>query len=112
MEVEEFIKFALSLPETVEEPHFERTAFKIRKKIFATLDSEKANVTVRLSKENQDIFSLIDKTNIYPVPNKWGKQGWTIFNFPNLKSEIVFEVLKIAYCSVASKKLQDLIELK
>jgi predicted DNA-binding protein (MmcQ/YjbR family) len=31
-------QFALSLPETTQEPHFEKTSFKVRKRIFATYD--------------------------------------------------------------------------
>jgi len=32
--------FALSLPEVTEEPHFEKTSFRVRGKIFATLPPE------------------------------------------------------------------------
>jgi hypothetical protein len=37
---------ALALPETTEQPHFERTAFRVSGKIFATMppDGESANV--------------------------------------------------------------------
>jgi predicted DNA-binding protein (MmcQ/YjbR family) len=34
-------KIALSLPETTEEPHFEKTSFRVKKKIFATYDALK-----------------------------------------------------------------------
>ena len=38
--IETVRKLALSFPETDEHPHFERRAFRVKKKIFATL-SEK-----------------------------------------------------------------------
>lgn len=36
MELEEARRFALSLPEATEEPHFEKASFRVRGKIFAT----------------------------------------------------------------------------
>jgi hypothetical protein len=40
---------ALALPETTEQPHFERTSFRVRGKIFATMppDGHTANVLLR-----------------------------------------------------------------
>lgn len=35
--LEEVRKYALSLPEVTEEPHFEKTSFRVRGKIFATV---------------------------------------------------------------------------
>ena len=37
MQIAEVRGFALSLPETSEEPHFEKTSFRVGKKIFATV---------------------------------------------------------------------------
>ncbi len=38
--IEIFRKLAMSFPETTEEPHFEKTSFRIKKKIFATFDEK------------------------------------------------------------------------
>ncbi|MEA2685826.1 MAG: hypothetical protein QOE93_1021 [Actinomycetota bacterium] len=48
MDVEEVRRFALSLPEATEEPHFESASFRIRGRIFATLppDGEHLHVFV------------------------------------------------------------------
>lgn len=72
-----FRAIALSLPEAEESPHFEKTSFRIRKKIFATYDAKKDRATLKLSEIDQDVFSAADRSVIYPVPNKWGRQGWT-----------------------------------
>jgi hypothetical protein len=40
MDLSEARAFALSLPGATEEPHFELTSFRVRKKIFATADPE------------------------------------------------------------------------
>lgn len=39
-------KFALSLPDTTEEPHFDRTSFRVRGKIFVTAKPEEPYVHV------------------------------------------------------------------
>src|SRR5690606_6058359 len=73
-----FRKLALSFPETTEAPHFEKTSFRVKKKIFATYDDVNKRATIKLSEIDQDTFSSIAETIIFPVPNKWGRQGWTI----------------------------------
>jgi predicted DNA-binding protein (MmcQ/YjbR family) len=100
-------QFALSLPETTEDPHFEKTSFRVRKKIFATYDEKNNRACLKLSEIDQDVFSTIDKAAIYPVPNKWGKQGWTLIELDKLGNEVLEDALKKAYSEVAPKKLSD-----
>ena len=104
-----FRRVALSLPEATEAAHFENVSFKVAKKIFATLNVPQNRATVKLSVANQDIFCTFDDTVIYPVPNKWGNQGWTHVNLLNVQEEMLTEVLKTAYCEVAPKKLAELV---
>lgn len=109
--IDAFRKIALSFPEVVEEPHFEKTSFRVHKKIFATYDEKNNRVCVKLSEIDQDIFSVSDKSIIYPLPNKWGKQGWTLIEMEKVKEELFTAALKTAYCEVAPKKLSKLIIL-
>jgi hypothetical protein len=53
------------------------------------------------------VFSSFDKEIIHPVPNKWGKQGWTLFYLEILPEELFRDALTTAYCEVAPKKLSD-----
>ncbi|MBK8505811.1 MAG: MmcQ/YjbR family DNA-binding protein [Saprospiraceae bacterium] len=108
MTIDEFKKIANSFPETSEEPHFEKISFRVNRKIFATLSEKDHRVTLKLSVEDQDVFALFDKVTIYPVPNKWGKQGWTFVDLDKAKTEIVQDMLKAAYCAVAPKRLVEL----
>jgi predicted DNA-binding protein (MmcQ/YjbR family) len=101
-----FRKFALSYPETTEEPHFEKTSFRLRKKIFATYDSMTKMACLKLSEKDQDLFSLFDSNLIFPVPNKWGKQGWTLAKIEDLPEELVKDLLHSAFCQVAPEKLK------
>jgi hypothetical protein len=103
--IETFISIAKAFPQSNEQPHFEKNSFRVGKKIFATLDVPKQQVCLKLSPADQDIFSAFDKTIIFPVPNKWGKQGWTFINLQTIPEAMLTAALKTAYCGVAPAKL-------
>jgi len=105
--IDTFRKLALSFPEVTEEPHFEKTSFRVKKKIFATYDDIKKRACIKLSEIDQDVFSSADKTIIFPVDNKWGKQGWTIIEMNKVRKDFFTDALTTAYCEVAPKKLAD-----
>lgn len=107
-----FRKIALSFPEVMEAPHFEKISFTVKKKIFATYDDKNKRACVKLSEIDQDVFSLSDKNVIYPVGNKWGKQGWTLIEMRKVKKELFAEALATAYCEVAPRKLAEQIRPK
>ncbi len=100
-----FRKAALSYPETSEAPHFEKTSFRVKNKIFATFDPVNKIASLKLSEADQYVFSAAAPAVIYAVPNKWGKQGWTIVELQKIKMDIFKEVLQRAYCEVAPVKL-------
>lgn len=111
MSTEEFIKnLALSLPEVTEDPHFEKIAFKVKKKIFLTHNLAKNRVCVKLSESDQDLFSLTDNTVVYAVPNKFGKQGWTLIELEKVNEALLIDAIKTAYCEVAPQKLAQMVE--
>jgi predicted DNA-binding protein (MmcQ/YjbR family) len=105
--IDTFRKLALSFPEATEEPHFEKTSFKVKKKIFATYDDPKKRACIKLSEIDQDVFSSSGKAIIFPVDNKWGKQGWTLIEMNKVRKELFIDALTTAYCEVAPKKLAD-----
>lgn len=105
-------KFALSFPETTEEPHFEKTSFRVKNKIFATFDQENKLVCIKLSEIDQSVFSSADGASIYPVENKWGKQGWTFINMEKVNKDLFTDAVTTAYCEVAPKKLAEQIRPK
>ncbi len=100
-----FRNMALSLPEAEEQPHFEQTSFRVKKKIFATLNMTENRVCLKFTEYDQHAFCSFDKEVIYPVPNKWGNQGWTLINLGQVKKEMLMDALETAYCTVAPKKL-------
>lgn len=102
--IDTFRDLALSFPNTTEVPHFEKTSFRIGKKIFATLDIDKLEATVKFSEIDQNVFSTIASSAIYPVPNSWGKQGWTKIHIDKIPTEMLEDVLTTAYNQVRSRK--------
>ena len=110
--IEIFRKIALSFPEATEEAHFEKTSFRVKKKIFATYDNIKKRACIKLSEIDQNVFSSADKTIIFPVDNKWGKQGWTLIEMNKVHKDLFIDALTTAYCEVAPKKLADQIRPK
>jgi predicted DNA-binding protein (MmcQ/YjbR family) len=99
-------EIALSLNEVEELPHFEKTSFRVNKKIFATLNEKANRTTLKLSENDQYIFSLYgDKTMVHPIPNKWAKQGWTNFHLEGIDEDFFRDAMIAAYCEVAPKRL-------
>ena len=103
--IDTFRKIALSFPEAIEESHFEKTSFRVKKKIFATYDDTKHRACVKLSEIDQNVFSSPDKSTIFPVDNKWGNQGWTQIDMKKVHKDLFIDALTTAYCQVAPKKL-------
>jgi predicted DNA-binding protein (MmcQ/YjbR family) len=102
--IEAFRQLALSFPGTNEEPHFERSSFRVNKRIFATLDEKNNRACLMLSPIDQSVFCAYDKTVIYPVPNKWGKQGATYVELKTVRKPMLKDALTQAYNKLISKK--------
>jgi hypothetical protein len=94
---DEVTAWALALPNVVQLPHFEKTSFRIKKKIFATLDSKKRKLMVVLSAVDQSVFIAFDSAIIYPVPGAWGKQGCTFIELSKVRKSIAKDALRTAH---------------
>ena len=93
----DFREIALSFAETAEVPHFEKRAFRSKRKIFATLLEADSIGVALLTAAEQYVFCRLDEKNIYPVPNKWGLKGATCLNIKNISKKILREILGMAY---------------
>ena len=91
-----FRQMALSFSGTAELPHFEKTSFRIHKKIFATLDETNGIACLKFTTDQQHQFCLMSKA-IYPVNNSWGKKGWTNIDLNIISEELMAEALETAY---------------
>ena len=96
---------ALSFPHTEQVMHFERIGFKIiGKRMFTTYLQKDNTANIFLTPKEQQLFCKMDKTNIYPVPNKWGEKGATTFELNSVAREVVMEALVLAYNAILKPK--------
>ncbi len=73
---DQFDQLALSFPNTIAAPHFDRTAYKvINKRIFSTMHVATRTANLKLSLEDQSVYCLVNKEAIFAVNNKWGLAG-------------------------------------
>lgn len=105
---DDFRTLALQFTEATEVPHFENASFRVKKKIFASLNTKENRGVLKLTEMQQSVYCVWDTTACYPVPNKWGKQGWTIVELGKIDAEFAEDILKTAYCNVAPKKLAEM----
>lgn len=102
---EEVRRLALGFEETVELPHFERTSFRVRKKIFATMDEKAGIAVLMLSQVDQSVFLGFGEKSVYPVSGGWGAKGATTFDLANVPCDLFEDALTVAYCGKAPKNL-------
>ncbi len=95
--IKTFRAISLSFPDTTELPHFQKTSFRNGHKIFATLDEQKFLATLKLSLVDQSVFCSFDKSIIFPVPNKWGLQGWTNFKLQKSRKSMIMDAVTCAF---------------
>jgi predicted DNA-binding protein (MmcQ/YjbR family) len=73
-------KYALDRPETHEDFPWGHRAFKVRKKIFATLCAEDEEVSISV-KLPQSRYEALKKSFAEPTHYGMGKHGWVTFRF-------------------------------
>jgi predicted DNA-binding protein (MmcQ/YjbR family) len=98
-----FRKTANSFDQVSEEPHFNKISFRVKGKIFATLDQPTKHATLKLAVADQSVYCLIQPAFASPATGAWGKQGWTLINLPKAPKQLLAEMLKKAYQQVAPK---------
>lgn len=99
--IAEFRQMALSFPNTEENPHFDRAAFKVTgRRIFATLHEPSVSANLMFTPEIQSAFAGAENGAVYPVPNKWGLKGATTIELKKASKELVMAALEAAYNDV------------
>lgn len=101
-------KFSLSFEEAVEQPHFHKTSFRVRKKVFATMDESARTVVVKLTPVEQSVFSGFNNEAVYPVPGAWGTKGWTMIDLTGVDRDLLLDAIRASYRNTAPKKLAQL----
>lgn len=91
----------MALDGVVEMPHFELTSFRVKKKIFMTMDESRERVCFMFSLTDQDVFTKMDPVSFYAVPNKWGLKGATYCELSKVKRIMLEDAINVAYESKA-----------
>jgi hypothetical protein len=89
-------RFALSLEGTSEAPHFDRTAFKV-KRIYATLSADRKTANLKFTPDEQEFKCLLAPEVFAPVPNAWGRQGWTTLKLAEASTAELQAALQMAW---------------
>jgi YjbR len=99
----DFRRIALSLPGTTEAPHFERTAFKVRR-IYATLAPDGRTANLMLSPDEQALKCEVAPGAFTKIPNAWGARGATTATLAELTVAELRNALELAWQRAQVKK--------
>ena len=106
MTPDNFRKIALSFPEAVESAHMHHPDFRVRNKIFATLDYPDEHwAVVKLTLEEQEQFVRAKPRTFHPVKGAWGRRGNTNVCLPEADVAIVRKAVAAAWRNAAPRRL-------
>ena len=94
---------ALALEGTVEAPHFDRAAFKAAR-IYVTVAPDGKTANFKFTPEEQEFKCMLAPQAFAPIPNAWGRQGWTTATLSRLSKAELQDALKIAWAHGTAKK--------
>ena len=97
-------KFALSLPEVTEAPHFHLSSFRVKGKIFATVPPEETHLNIFVDDAEREMMVAMNPKAYEKL--WWGKNvvGLRVA-LAHAKSKEVQELLQSAWLLKAPKKL-------
>jgi|SRR5688572_27891922 hypothetical protein len=96
-------RIALALEGTSEAPHFDRAAFKV-KRIYATLAADGKTANLKFTPDEQEFKCMLAPEVFAPVPNAWGKQGWTTLTLATATAADLKVALEIAWAHAVPAK--------
>jgi len=106
MTSDRFRRLALSLPEATESSHMNHPDFRVRNKIFATLDAPAPGWgMVKLTPEQQTLYMLAHPDTFVAVPGGWGRKGATNVRLIKAKTDPVRRALRAAWRNTAPKDI-------
>jgi hypothetical protein len=106
MTAEKYRQLALALPETVEGSHMGNVDFRVRGKIFVTLNPPRLNCgALKLTIEQQKLLITAEPACFGPAVGAWGRKGWTLVQLQRANSATVRRALEMAWYNVAPKRL-------
>ena len=105
MTAQEFRDLALSLPEAIESAHMGHADFRVRGKIFATLEPDETYGMAKLTPEQQATFVRTEPKVFQPIKGAWGRRGCTKVSLEAATEPSVRQALAAAWRNTAPKRL-------
>ena len=96
-------RVAMALDGTSEAPHFDRAAFKVAR-IYVTLAADGKTANFKFTPDEQEFKCMMLPDAFAPVPNAWGKQGWTTATLSALSKADLQSALETAWQHAIAKK--------
>jgi hypothetical protein len=100
-------RYALSLPETTEEPHFEKSSFRVKGKIFATVPE--GGKLLHINVDPDEGRALVEQDGDTFEPIRWGKSlkyDWIRIQLARAQRDQVEELLEDAWRRKAPKRVR------
>ena len=89
-------RLALALEGTLEYPHFDRAAFKATR-TYVTLAPDGRTANFKFAPDEQELKCAVAPDAFTPIPNAWGRQGWTVGKLSALSIGELRAALVMAY---------------
>jgi YjbR len=96
-------RMARALEGTSEAPHFDRAAFKVAR-IYVTLAGDGRTANFKFTPDEQEFKCMMLPDAFAPVPNAWGRQGWTTATLSALGKADLQSALEMAWRHATAKK--------
>ena len=96
-------RIALALEGTTEAPHFDRAAFKVAR-IYVTLAADGRTANFKFTPDEQEFKCMMAPEAFSPIPNAWGRQGWTAAKLSALTIDDLTAALEMAWQHAQPKK--------
>jgi hypothetical protein len=99
-----FRKLALSMPEAHEEPHFERTSFRVGKKIFATMTADGKEAMVRVAPHERVCTLLETLPEVFFSYGGWTERNGALgVRLPKVDAALLRELVTGSWQLIAPK---------
>jgi hypothetical protein len=92
----DLVRLARALPGVVDYPHFDRRAFKARV-TFVTLAADGLTANFNFSHDEQALKCAVAPDGFAPIPNAWGRRGWTVATLAALSEAELAAALEMAW---------------
>lgn len=97
----QFRRSALALEGAEESAHMDHPDFRVHGKIFAGLNREETEGTLKLTPEIQ---ATLEEDAFAPAAGAWGQKGWTKVFLKQADAAVVKTLLREAWSSIPAKK--------